>query len=193
MSPYSSESFQQSWQAKVLPGAPLIAPARQFVFPLAVPGEEDALARGALWLEVNPVAGGTFLAQCALGFAGAGVCTGVWATPHADDLLAVAGGYAYRIPTRDPERTQLLPLRPAVAVHTVANPPALVLVGFHALYVLTAQDAWVSPRLSWEGIAVTEIKDGILHGTGWHMRTDRELSFSLDLRSRELTGGAFLP
>lgn len=193
MNDQADVGFPQSWQAKVLSGAPLIAPARQFVFPVAVPGEEDALARGALWLEVKPSAGGTFLAQCALGFAGAGVCTGMWPTPAPDTLLAVAGGYGYLIPTLDPGRTQLLPLRPVVAVHASADPPALVLLGFHAVLVLTSQDTWQSPRLSWEGITVSGIHDGVLHGTGWHMRTDRELLFALNLRSRELTGGAFLP
>ncbi|MGI4758040.1 MAG: hypothetical protein ACRYGF_14455 [Janthinobacterium lividum] len=185
--------FARSWQAKVLPGAPMIAPARQFVFPMAVPGEEDALARGALWLEVTPRMGGTLLAQCALGFAGRGVATGIWATPNADTLLAVAGGYAYAIPTTEPDRTELLPMRPVVAVYAAAAVPALVLVGFHGAYVLGADGAWASPRLSWEGVAVTGIEDGVLHGTGWHMRTDQEVPFALDLGTRELSGGGYLP
>jgi hypothetical protein len=180
-----------TWQARVLAGPPLIAPARQIVLPQAVPGEEDALARGALWLEVKPATGGTFLAQCALGFAGAGVATGVWPTPHPDVLLAVAGGYGYRIDTAAPELSRLLPLRPVVSVHPAAD--ALVLCGFHALYILEANDEWESPRLSWEGVAITSVADDEVHGTGWHMRTDREIPFTLNLRTRELSGGAFLP
>lgn len=187
------DAFPHRWQARVLPGAPLIAPARQFVFPLAVPGEEDALARGALWLEVRPEVGGIFLAQCALGFAGRGVCTGVWSTPRSGDLLAIAGGYAYLIPTGDPDQTELLPLRPVVSVHVAHDPRVLVLVGFHTVTVLAADAAWTSPRLSWEGVAITGIQEGVLHGTGWHMQSDRELPFALDLRSQELAGGAFLP
>ncbi|MGI4855294.1 MAG: hypothetical protein ACRYF4_14785 [Janthinobacterium lividum] len=193
MTAQPQDAFPHSWQARVLPGAPLIAPARQFVFPLAVPGEEDALARGALWLEVRPAVGGIFLAQCALGFAGGGVSTGVWPTPRPEDVLAIAGGYAYLIPTGEPERTELLPLRPVVSVHVADDPGALVLVGFHTVTVLTADAAWTSPRLSWEGVAVTGIREGVLHGTGWHMQSDRELPFALDLRTRELTGGGFLP
>jgi hypothetical protein len=181
----------QTWQARVLPGPPLIAPARQIVLPQAVPGEEDALARGALWLEVKPATGGTFLAQCALGFAGSGVATGVWPTPHPDVLLAVAGGYGYRIDTVAIESARLLPLRPVVSVHPA--PEALVLTGFHTLYIVGAEGEWESPRLSWEGVAITSIEDDVIHGTGWHMRTDRELPFTLNLRTREITGGAFLP
>jgi hypothetical protein len=187
------EGFAEDWQARVLPGAPMIAPARQFVFPMAVPGEEDALARGALWLEVRPATGGTFLAQCALGFAGKGVTTGVWATPHPQRLLAVAGGYGYAMDTTDPDRTELLPMRPVVSVHAAPQAHALVLIGFHSAYILTEGESWESPKLSWEGVAVTGVEGEILHGTGWHMRSDKELPFTLNLRTRELIGGGFLP
>ena len=169
----------------------MIAPARSFVLPQAVPGEEDALARGALWIEVTPHNGGTFLLQCALGFAGAGVVTGVWSTPEPDVLLAVAGGYAYRVDTAEPGRSSLLPLRPVVAVHAEAG--SLVLAGFHALYVLQAGDAWQSPRISWEGITIHRIADEQVSGTGWHLPSDRELPFTLNLRTKELAGGAFTP
>ncbi len=182
---------QQTWQARVLAGPPLIAPARHIVLPQAVPGEEDAMARGALWIDIKPATGANFLVQCALGFAGSGVATGLWPTPHLDVLLAIAGGYGYRINTIHPEPSRLLPLRPIVSVYPAAG--ALVLTGFHALYILEAETEWESPRLSWEGLTITTIEGDEVHGTGWHMRTDRELPFTLNLRTRDLTGGAFLP
>jgi hypothetical protein len=183
--------MNQTWQARILPGPPLIAPARQIVLPQAVPGEEDALARGALWLDIKPANAGNFLAQCALGFAGLGVATGVWPTPDPDALLAMAGGYGYRIDTTAPDQSRLLPLRPVVSVHPTPN--ALVLTGFHTLYILEANTEWESRRLSWEGLTITSIEDNKVHGTGWHMRTDRELPFTLNLATHELTGGAFHP
>ena len=186
-------TFPASWGVQPLSGPPLIAPARHFVFPQSVPGEEDALARGALWLQVHPRTGGTFLAQCALGFAGAGVLHGAFSTPEPDVLLAVAGGYAYRIDTVAPERSSLLPLRPVVSSIVVREPAASVLVGFHALYVLGEGTAWQSPRLSWEGITITGVEGETVHGTGWHLKSDRELPFSLNLRTHALEGGAFLP
>lgn len=188
-----STNFPASWTAQVLTGPPLIAPARHFVLPQAIPGEEDALARGALWLQVQPRAGGTFLVQCALGYAGNGVLHGVFSTPLPDVLLAVAGGYAYRIDTVAPEQSSLLPLRPVVTVHAVAAADALVLAGFHALYILQPGEAWQTPRLSWEGIQITGFDAATIHGTGWHLRSDRELPFALDLRTRSLEGGAYLP
>ena len=187
------DGFAESWAVTVLPAAPMIAPARQFVFPLAVAGEEDALARGALWLEVKPAQGGTFLAQCALGFAGSGVATGAWATPNPDDLLAVAGGYAYRIRTPDPAATELLPMRPVVGVFPVPAAKALVMVGFHQALVLTAESMWESPKLTWEGVTEVAVEGTHLCGKGWHMPSDREIPFRLDLLTRELSGGGFTP
>lgn len=185
--------FPATWDANILSQAPLIAPARQYVLPQAVPGEEDALARGALLVNVRPVAGGVFLLQCALGFAAGDVLHGVFSTPEPDTMLAAAGGYAYRVDTATPEQSELLPMRPVVSSLSVLDPGSLVLVGFHAVHVLQAGAAWTSPRLSWEGVTVSGVNDGVLHGTGWHMRMDRELPFALDLRTRTLTGGAFLP
>ncbi len=188
-----SLTYPATWTVEVLPGPPLIAPTRHFVFPQAVPGEEDALARGALWLQVKPRAGAPFLAQCALGYAGEGVFTGALSTPEPDILLAVAGGYAYRISTLSPDRSTLLPMRPVVKAITVRPADALVLCGYHALYVLQPGTEWQSPRLSWEGIDITGLEGETILGTGWHMPTDRELPFRLNLRTRELSGGAFGP
>ena len=187
------EGFTEDWQAKILPGPPMIAPARQFVFPQAVPGEEDALARGAMWLEIKPTTGGAFLAQCALGFAGRGVVTGAWSTPNPLHLLAVAGGYAYRIDTADPDRSELIEMRPVVAVLAASTARSLVLMGFHAACILTDGEAWQSPKLSWEGVTETRIEGEVLHGIGWHMPSDKELPFTLNLRTRELIGGGCQP
>src|SRR3954465_9881809 len=62
------QTFPHTWTAEILKTPPLIAPAHQFTYPQQIPGEEDALARGALQLLIHPASGGSFLATCALGF-----------------------------------------------------------------------------------------------------------------------------
>ena len=191
--PEVSEGFEASWTAKVLTSAPLIAPARQVVWPQRVPGEEDALARGALLVEVRPARGGTFLATCALGFRDASLPSGVWACPRADDLLAVAGGYGYLVDTNEPERCVHLPLRPVVKVMPVVEERLILLAGFHTVAAVgEAGLLWETQRLSWEGVTLGEVRGGRLHGLGWEMRSDKELPFEVDLRTGEHTGGGFL-
>lgn len=189
----SGASFEPSWTAEVLHAAPLIAPARQFVWPQRVPGEEDAIARGALLVMVRPAAGGSFLATCALGFRDPKLPSGVWACPRPQDMLAIAGGYAYLADTLAPEGCEFLPLRPVVQVLPAPDAGLVLLAGFHTVAAVgEAGLLWETARLSWEGVTLGEVRDGKLHGLGWDMRTDRELPFEVDLPSGEHSGGGFV-
>jgi hypothetical protein len=184
-------TFAHSWSVESLKAAPMIAPARQFVYPLQIAGEEDALGRGAMLLMVKPAEGGMFLATCALGFTDKSMPSGVWACPNANEMCAVAGGYAYVVDTQRPERCTQISLRPVADVKVAAEAGLLVFVGFHSLVAWGAEGmAWETRRLSWEGVRVTEIEGGILRGFGWDMMTDREVAFTVDLRTGESQGGS---
>ena len=185
-------TFPASWRAEILSAPPLIAPARQFTWPQRVAGEEDALARGALLLHVKPASGGSFLATCALGFRAPSALSGVWSCPCPDDLLAVAGGYAYLADTLAPDHPLHLPLRPVTQVLPVPDAGLLLLAGFHTVAAIGSTGLlWETARLTWEGVTLGDICDGQLHGFGWDMRTDRELPFTVDLATGQHTGGAF--
>lgn len=184
--------FPQSWRVEVLKRPPLIAPARQFTYPQQIAGEEDALARGALLLMVHPPSGGSFLATCALGFTDPSMPTGVFACPHADQMCAVAGGYAYVIDTAQPELTTHIALKPVVEVRPLPAQRLLLFVGFHSMLAWGLNGlAWASARLSWEGVQITGIDGDTLLGTGWDLLTDREIPFSLDLLTGRHQGGGF--
>src|SRR5579859_5415186 len=99
----ANTEFAHDWRAEALAKPPLIAPARQFTYPQQIAGEEDAMARGALLLQVHPAAGGTF--SC----------------PDPRELCAVAGGYAYIIDTAAPERSTHIPLKPVAEVLVLAE------------------------------------------------------------------------
>ncbi|HEY4380354.1 MAG TPA: hypothetical protein VGN01_08405 [Acidobacteriaceae bacterium] len=185
--------FPHEWRAEALSKSPLIAPARQFTYPQQVAGEEDALARGALLVQVHPAAGGSFLATCALGFTDAAMPTGIFACPNPRELCAVAGGYAYVVDTAEPERSTHIALKPVAQVLVLAEDGLLVFVGFHSMVAWGREGlAWQTGRLSWEGIRVSGIQpDGQLHGFGWNMPSDKEMEFAVDLRTGAHTGGGF--
>ena len=184
--------FTRAWTAEVLQRPPLITPARQYVWPLRVAGEEEALARGALQLVVRPREGGPYLLTCALGFSDPGMPTGLYGCPNADELCAVAGGYAYIADARAPERCTQVGLRPVVEVRVVPEARMLLFVGFHSMVAWGVEGlAWETARLSWEGIRIAGLEGGEVHGWGWDLRSDRELEFAVQLKTGKHTGGAF--
>jgi hypothetical protein len=187
-----AQEFPHSWSVEILKTPPLIAPARQFIYPHQIAGEEDALARGALQLMVHPASGGTFLATCALGFTDPAMPTGVFACPDAVQLCAAAGGYAYIIDTERPEHSTHISLKPVVEVRPLVAQGLLLFVGFHSMMAWGWNGmAWESGRLSWEGARIISIDGDVLHGMGWNLLTDREVAFSVDLLTGQHHGGGF--
>jgi len=185
-------SFPHEWRAEVLAGPPMIAPARQFTYPRQVAGEEDAMARGALLVQVRPAVGAIFLATCALGFRDPAMPTGIFACPNPREMCAVAGGYAYIIDTAEPERSTQIVLKPVAEVVVLAALGLLVFVGFHAMVAWGREGlAWQTARLSWEGIRIEGVEDAALRGFGWNLMSDKEVEFSVDLRTGAHTGGGF--
>jgi hypothetical protein len=186
------DAFARSWSAEVLKGPPLIAPARQFLYPVRVPGEEDALNRGALHVMVRPGRGGAFLATFALGFTDPGLPSGVWSSPEPAAMLVVAGGYAYLVDTEDPESGKLMEQRPATAILAAPDAQLLLLAGFYDVLAVGAEGVrWRTGRLSWEGVILTEVREGLAQGLGWDMYTDLEVPFKIDLQTGAHEGGGY--
>lgn len=186
--------FSHNWNAEVLKTPPLIAPARQFIYPQQIAGEEDAMARGALQLIIHPANGGTFLATCALGFTNPAMPTGVFACPNPGEMCAVAGGYAYVIDTTQPEHGTHITLKPVVEMQVLIAQELLLFVGFHAIVAWGRSGlAWESARLSWEGVRIVDIEGNMLRGMGWNLMTDQEVAFSLNLLTGQHQGGGFTP
>jgi len=175
-------SFPHHWQAEVLPARPLILPTRHYVYP----AQAEEVERGALEVLVRTNLRGAkpFLATCALGFRDAIVPTGLWSAPRPEDLCAVSGGYAYLIDTAAPERFTMIPYRPVLEIRSLPTEGLLLFIGHHAILAWGRDGlAWDSGKLSSEGIAISAVEAGTLHGLGWDMMTDKETPFALDLRT----------
>jgi hypothetical protein len=184
-------SFPHQWTAEILPHRPLILPARQFVYPAQV----EEVERGALEVLVRPSppsasAPPPFLATCALGFADPSAPTGLWSCPDPAWLCAVAGGYAYLINSGQPGQWKQVEYRPVLSVRSLAEQRLLLFAGHHSLTAWSSEGkAWQSSRLSWEGVQIIEVNGWTLTGSGWDLMTDRDVEFSLDLRTGEHSGG----
>lgn len=179
-------TFPHRWKAEILPSRPLILPQQHFVYPLYA----EEVERGALEVLIRPSEDvQPFLATCALGFRDPAVPTGLWSAPDPDEICAVAGGYAYLIDTAHPTRFTMIVFRPVLEVRPLLEQGLILFVGHYALLAWGASGrAWQTEKLSDEGLTITGIRDGKLHGQGWSMLTDKETPFVLDLRTGQTIG-----
>jgi len=179
--PIADLRFPHAWQAEALTARPLILPARHYVYPRAA----EEVERGALEVLVRPDGDlQPFLATCALGFRDPAAPTGLWSAPRPEELCAVSGGYAYLIDTSRPDRFTMIPYRPVLEVRAVIDANLLLFVGHQSILAWgRAGHAWESEKLSDEGVTIISIENGVLRGTGWSMRMDKETAFALDLRT----------
>lgn len=184
--------FAAGWQAEILKGPPLISPARSYVWPQAISGEEDALARGAVFVNVRSAHFPSYLLQCALGFKDPSMPTGVQACPNRGELCVLAGGYAYLAHATRPEQVTLLAMKPVVSVYPATEAALLLFIGFQTVLAWGRDGfAWESRRLSWEGVRLDMVDGSSATGFGWDLLADREVGFRLDLKTGTHTGGGF--
>jgi hypothetical protein len=179
--PFFDGTFPHLWQAEILPKRPLILPTRHFVYP----AQAEEVESGALEVLIRPEeTTQEFLATCALGFRDPAVPTGIWTPPNPDEICAVCGGYAYVIDTHKPERFTMIPYRPVIEIRPVLTQNLLLFVGHHSILAWGANgQAWKSDRLTSEGLTIAAFEGSVLHGLGWEMMTDKEIAFTLDLRT----------
>jgi hypothetical protein len=179
-SPTIDLSFPHTWSAEILSRRPLILPTRQFVYPR----QAEDIERGALEVMVRPTGAEPFLATFALGFADPTAPTGLWSCPDPDSVCALAGGYAYIVNTKDPERFEQIEYRPTLLVRPLTSHGLLIFAGHHSLGAWsTLGKSWQAERLSSEGIEITRIEGNHLEGTGWDLMTDRDVPFTIDLQT----------
>ena len=184
--------FERNWTAEVLRAAPMIAPARSYVWPLQIAGEEDALARGALNVMVKPARDGAYLLTCALGFKDPSMPTGVFGCPNPEAICVVAGGYAYLAKAATPENVELLAMKPVVSVVSAEEQGLLLFVGFTTVLAWGGDGrVWETERLSWDGVRVSGVEGEVLKGFGWDLMKDVEVEFEVDLSTGRHSGGGW--
>jgi hypothetical protein len=91
--------------------------------------------------------------------------------------------------TLDPKEFTHIGFRPVFEVRPLPERNLLLLVGSQALLAWGPDgEAWRTPRLSSEGLRIVEVRGDELHGFGWDLVTDREVPFTVDLRTGLLAG-----
>lgn len=176
-------TFAHEWTAEILPKRPYKLPRRMFVYPRYA----EEVERGALEVMVQPaVPAEPFLGTFALGFSDPLAPSGLWSCPDPQRLCAVAGGYAFVVNTREPEEFTQVDFRPVLEVRALREQGLLLFTGHYAIAAWDARGkAWETVRLSAEGVQITGVDGQVLHGIGWDMMADRDVPFTVDLKTGE--------
>ncbi len=181
-------TFPRNYEVKILEAAPLAHPLEKLYH---YPAELEEGDRSGVYLRVVSKHGLAWSGFFALGFESDQVVNAVCSCPDPDSLCAVVGGYAYVVKAADPAEWLRVEQRPVMEMRALREQDALLFIGFTTISALDrAGLAWTSERLSWEGVAITEISGQKLRGMGWDALTDKQVSFEVDLRTGRHTGGA---
>jgi hypothetical protein len=181
-------TFPRNYQAKLLECAPPVHPVEKLHhFPVQM---EEGDREGA-YVRVVPARGPAWTGFFALGFDSPQVLNAVFSCPDPDCLCVVAGGYAYLVKATDPAQWLQIEQRPVMEMSSVPQMNLLIVIGFTSITAVgSAGIQWTTARLSWDGVRLTRVGDSMVEGLGWDAVTDREVAFTVDLKTGKHIGGA---
>jgi hypothetical protein len=181
-------TFPRSYEVRVLEAAPPVHPVEKLYH---YPVEMEEGDRSGAYVRVVPQRGPAWVGFFALGFDSDQVVSEVCSSPDPNSFCTVVGGYAYVVKADDPAQWFRVEQRPVVDLRVVSQQGLLLLAGFTTITAVgNAGIAWITERLSWEGLTITDIKGDKLLGRGWDALGDKEVPFEVDLKTGKHTGGA---
>jgi len=183
-------NFPCNYDVAILEAAPPIHPIEKLHH---YPVELEEGDRSGAYVRVIPrqARASPWYGFFAQGFESDQVVNAICSCPDPDSVCVVAGGYAYIVAATDPARWFRVEQRPVIDLRGDLESGLLLFSGFTTITALGREGfRWTTGKLSWEGIEITGISGGKLHGRGWDAMSDKEVPFELDLATGQHTGGA---
>lgn len=123
--------------------------------------------------------------------AGFGGISGIYATPSPDTLCVTVQGEGYWVPTLHPKGFGVIQAVPVKRVLRVPDSTVLLFVDFIRIVAYGANGfLWVTRRLSWDGLTITEVTTRHVRGLGWDSPANCEVPFVVDVDTGEFEGGS---
>ncbi len=165
------------------PGAPKDMP---YYFPSGSRrGGQDGIA-----VSVTPSGGGAWLGIFAFGAPSGDSPSLLASAPHPREVVVVSRGLAIRVRADNPGLWSEVPAFPVREVLVAPENGLLLLADFTKVAAIGARGvAWVTERLSMDGVRLLEVRGGHLIGQADDPTGGSPAEFSVDLRSGSHQGG----
>jgi hypothetical protein len=181
-------TFPRNYEVRILEAAPPVHPVEKLHH---YPVELEEGDRSGAYVRVTPQNGTAWVGFFALGFDSDQVINAVCSTPDPGQFCVVVGGYAYVVKASSPADWLRIEQRPVVDLRVLSQQSLLLFAGFTSITALGSSGIkWTTERLTWEGLTITAIDGGRLFGHGWDALADKEVPFTVDLKTGKHTGGA---
>jgi hypothetical protein len=181
-------SFPQRFEVR--PGELPASPAGGRV--LYYPGGSEKGGNDGPILEALPHDAASWIGVFAAGKYGAPAVQGeLVGWPDGASLCVVTEGRGYVVRADEPTEWFEIALYPITEVRVAVEERLVVFADFTNLVAYGADGlAWETPRLSWDGLRISEIVAGEIRGLGWDAADEDWASFTVDARTGESAGGA---
>lgn len=181
-------TLPRNYEVRILEAAPPIHPIEKLYH---YPVELEEGDRSGAYVRVTPGGCPAWMGFFALGFDSDQVVNQVCSTPDPGRFCVVVGGYAYVVKASDPAEWLRIEQRPVVDVRVLSQQGLLLFFGFTSITALgNSGIEWTTERLTWEGLTIAAVDGDKLHGHGWDALADKEVPFTVDLKTGKHTGGA---
>lgn len=154
------------------------------------PGE-GRMGQDLLDVHILPDIHMPWLGTFALGERMPNAINGMFSCPDPRTLCVVASGEGYLVRTDAPQIWEEIPATPVLDARPIQANGLLIFADFVQIVAYGPNGlAWVTPRLSWDGLKINEITPDTIYGTGWDAPIDAEVQFTVDLATGRCSGGA---
>lgn len=153
----------------------------------------DGSERGGqdgLLIKITPHAGGPWLGTFAFGAFPKAV-TGIYSCPDEGSVCVVSFGEGYIVKANNPTIWEEVDACPILDVHVIVPKRLLIFADFTAISAYGPKGlAWVTSRLSWDGLKITEATPSYIRGLAWDSPQEREVEFLVDVKTGRHEGGS---
>jgi len=114
--------------------------------------------------------------------------------PNGKSLVVISKGRGYIVSIENPELWEELSLTPIMGHCYDKSTNTLVLYGFTKLLGIQETGvAWKTDSMSWDGLKLIKLQNGLVKGLGWDSTISKDVPFEVKVIDGEIQGGARPP